>query len=126
MAKATVLVVEDETIIRMNAMLMLEDANFAAIEACNADEAIAVLENQDSIRAVFTDITMPGSMDGWSLTHTICKRWPLIHVLVTSGRHMPIEPALPKSGRFISKPYTALHLNTALNDFFVIEAAQRN
>jgi two-component system, response regulator PdtaR len=77
MSKATVLIVEDEPIIRMNAMSMLEDVDFAVIEACNADEAIAALESDDTIQAVFTDITMPGSMDGWSLAHTICERWPL-------------------------------------------------
>ena len=126
MGKAIVLVVEDETIIRTNAMLMLEDANFSVIEACNADEALVVLENQETIQAVFTDITMPGSMDGWSLAQTICTRWPLIHVLVTSGLRMPIEPELSKSGRFIPKPYTASHLNAALQELFALAAGQHD
>ena len=65
MEKAIVLVVEDEALIRISALDIVEDAGFAVLEACNADEAIAILESRNDIRAVLTDIRMPGSMDGW-------------------------------------------------------------
>ena len=114
--RAVALVVEDDSLIRMNAAAIMEDVGFAVIEACDADEAMRALENQHDIRAVFTDITMPGSMDGWALAQTICSRWPLIHLIITSGRTMPSYPNLPKSGRFIAKPYAAAHVRAALTE----------
>ena len=118
MAKAVVLVVEDEALIRMNAVQIVEDAGFAAVEACNADEAIGILESRDDIRAVFTDINMPGSMDGWKLAHAIRGRWPPFHLIVTSGLSVPNKDQMPPRGRFIGKPYTAAQVTAALRDLF--------
>ena len=118
MDKAVVLVVEDEALIRMSAVQMVEDAGFTAVEACNADEAIKLLESSPDIRAVFTDINMSGSMDGWKLAHAIRGRWPPIHLIVTSGLYVPAEGQLPAKGLFIRKPYSAEQVTAALREVF--------
>jgi CheY-like chemotaxis protein len=118
MDKAVVLVVEDEALIRMSAVQMVEDAGFMAVEACNADEAIELLESRADVRAVFTDINMSGSMDGWKLAHAILGRWPPIHLIVTSGLYIPEEGQLPAKSLFIRKPYSAEQVTTALRELF--------
>ena len=117
MEKAIILIVEDEALLRMNAFQMLEDAGYAVVEAGNADEAIRILESRNDIRAVFTDITMPGSMDGWKLAHAIRGRWPPIHLILTSGLKVP-EGDLPENGRFIPKPYSPEEVTTVLRELF--------
>jgi CheY-like chemotaxis protein len=116
MEKAVVLIVEDEALIRMNAVSMMEDAGYAVLEACNADEAILLLESRSDIRAVFTDINMTGSMDGLKLGHAIRRRWPPIHLILTSGFHIPVD--LPANSRFISKPYENSHVISSLGELF--------
>lgn len=118
MEKAVVLVVEDEALIRMCAVCIVEDAGFAAVEASSAEEAIAILEGRDDVRAVFTDINMTGKMDGWKLAHAIRGRWPPIHLLVTSGLNVPNRGQLPADGRFLRKPYTAEQVTAALHGLF--------
>ena len=83
--RPAVLIVEDEFLLRMNAVEMIREAGFEVVEAGNADEAIAILENQD-IRVVFTDIQMPGSMDGLKLAAAVRSRWPPIKIIATSAR----------------------------------------
>ncbi|MGD0143426.1 MAG: response regulator [Rhizomicrobium sp.] len=95
---------------------MVEDAGFVGVEACDADEAIGILESRRDIRAVLTDINMSGSMNGLKLAHAIRGRWPPIHLIVTSG--LNIGDKLPANGRFILKPYTAEHVATALSELF--------
>jgi two-component system, response regulator PdtaR len=115
-SKPTVLVVEDELLMRMNAVTLVEGAGFEALEATNADEAITILEARKDIRIVFTDINMPGSMDGLKLAHAIRRRWPPIELILTSG-DLQIEPEkLPSRGRFLSKPYDPTELRSALNE----------
>jgi CheY-like chemotaxis protein len=118
MEKAVVLIVEDEALIRMNAVSMVEDAGYTVLEACNADEAILLLESRSDIRAVFTDINMSGSMDGLKLGHAIRKRWPPIHLILTSGFHIPVAADLPAMSRFISKPYEISHVISSLGELF--------
>jgi CheY-like chemotaxis protein len=102
-----VLVVEDEPLLRMLAVEAVEEAGFMPIEARDADEAVAVLESRSDISLLFTDIDMPGSMDGVKLAHAVRGRWPPIKILVVSGkvRLRPFE--LPSSSRFVGKPYRA-------------------
>jgi CheY-like chemotaxis protein len=114
MTKPTVLVVEEDAIIRMSAIHMIEDAGYTVVEACNADEAIAILEKYSDIGVVFTDINMSGSMDGLKLAHAIRNRWPPIHLIVASG--LDREDQLPANGRFVRKPYTAADVTTALDE----------
>ena len=105
-SKATaVLIVEDEPLVRFCAVQTVEEAGFAVIEAANADEAIAILESRRDIRVVFTDIHMPGSMDGLKLAHAVRDRWPPIKIIVTSGRDRIGPRDLPDGGRFFAKPY---------------------
>ncbi len=118
MKKAAVLVVEDEALIRMGAVQMVEDAGFLAVEACTADEAIRILESRGDVGAVFTDINMSGSMDGWKLAHSIRRRWPSIRLIVTSGMFVPGEGKMPVKGRFIPKPYSAEQVTTTLRELF--------
>src|ERR1700744_6286997 len=81
-----VLIVEDDLLIRMVATVVFEDAGFAIYEAASAAAAIRMMESHQDIRVVFTDITMPGSMDGLKLAHYVRERWPPVHIIVTSGK----------------------------------------
>lgn len=111
-----VLIVEDEFLLRMNAVEMIEEAGFEVIEACNADEAITALESRSDIRVVFTDIQMPGSMDGLKLAAAVRDRWPPIKIIATSGRHIIHDGDLPEGGLFISKPYTSERISILLHE----------
>ena len=98
--RPVVLVVEDESLIRSRAMDMVEEAGFEAIEASDADEAIRILESRNDICAVFTDINMPGSMDGLRLARVVRNRWPPVALIVTSGHSNVLESDLPMGGDF--------------------------
>lgn len=110
-----VLVVEDEPIVRLDAIDMLTAAGFRVIDAANADEAISILEKRRDIRVVVTDIQMPGSMDGLKLAATIRDRWPPIALIVTSGRCFVRQTDLPERGRFLPKPYSGTRLVEAIH-----------
>jgi CheY-like chemotaxis protein len=114
--KSIVLVVEDEPLMRMHAVSLIAAAGFETVEASNADEAIAILEARKDIRIVFTDINMPGSMDGLRLGHAIRRRWPPIELILTSGDFQVAEDELPSRGRFLPKPYGAPEVVNALNE----------
>src|SRR5579859_5826237 len=90
-----VLIVEDEFLLRMDAIEMIAAAGFEVAEAANADRAIAILESRRDISVVFTDIQMPGSMDGLKLARAVRGRWPPIKILATSGHAGVGEPDLP-------------------------------
>ncbi len=102
---ATVLLVEDHPLIRMNAFAVISEAGFDVIEASNADDAILILEAHPEIRLVFTDIEMPGKMDGLKLAHYIRERWPKLHLMVVSGKMIVEENQLPSGSKFFAKPY---------------------
>jgi len=114
--RPVVLIVEDEFLVRMNAVEMIEEAGFEVIEAGNADEAIAILEIRADIRLVFTDIQMPGSMDGWKLAAAVRGRWPPIKIIATSGHCVIREGDLPMGGVFLPKPYTSESISTTLHE----------
>lgn len=115
--KLPVLVVEDEFFVRLHAVHLVEDAGFEAVEAANADEAILILEARKDIRIVFTDINMPGSMDGLKLAHAIRKRWPPIELILTSGHFDIANSELPARGCFFPKPYQDDAIIDALRHF---------
>jgi CheY-like chemotaxis protein len=105
-ANPAILVVEDEPLLRLMAVDIVQDAGFEALAATTADEALAILEARaDDVRLVFTDIQMPGSMDGLGLAHAVRDRWPPVELIVTSGRCHIGANELPARGRFIPKPY---------------------
>jgi CheY-like chemotaxis protein len=100
-----VLIVEDDLLIRLHAAEIIEAAGFDVVEASNADEAIAVLELRPDIAVLFTDIQMPGSMDGLKLAAAVKGRWPPIQIVATSGFVNVGPDDLPEGGRFLPKPY---------------------
>jgi CheY-like chemotaxis protein len=114
--KPIVLVVEDETLIRMNAVEMIEDAGFQVLEAASADEAIVLLETHLDIRVVFTDIDMPGSMNGIRLAQAVRGRWPPIKIIATSGHFKLKQGDLPPDGRFLPKPYDSRQIAEIIRD----------
>lgn len=116
MKKPAVLVVENEAIIRMNVVQIAEDMGYEVLEAANADEAIEILECRSDICAVFTDIIMPGSMDGLKLARVIAGRWPPIEIIVSSGIDPSNHPDFPIRGRFIRQPYENRQVTAALQD----------
>ena len=100
-----VLIVEDEFLLRADAVGFMEDVGFIVYEAGNADEAIGLLELHADIRVVFTDINMPGSMDGLKLAHYIRGRWPPVKLILTSGQTRPLTEDMPIGSTFVGKPY---------------------
>jgi two-component system, response regulator PdtaR len=114
--RSVVLVVEDEFLIRMEALDMIRGAGFDVLEAANADEAIAILEVRPDITLVFTDIQMPGSMDGLKLAAAIRGRWPPIKIIATSGRVKLSDDDLPSGSRFVPKPYSAREIVRTLSE----------
>ena len=115
-ASTAVLVVEDEALLRLATVLDLRDAGFTVYEAANADEAIAVLETQSQIHILFTDVDMPGSMDGLKLSAAVHERWPPTCIIVTSGKALPGPADLPSGGRFVPKPYSVTKLVSAIQE----------
>ena len=109
-----VLIVEDEPLVRLCAAQTVEDAGYEVIEAESADEAIAILESRRDIRVIFTDIHMPGSMDGLKLAHAVRHRWPPIKIIVTSGRETIAPQDLPEGGRVFAKPYDPAKIRDTL------------
>jgi two-component sensor histidine kinase/CheY-like chemotaxis protein len=99
-----VLIVEDEMVLRMRAVDIVEDAGFVPVEAVNADEAIQVLESRDDISLLFTDIQMPGTMDGLMLAHAVHLRWPHIKIILVSGQIAVTDADKPVDSRFFPKP----------------------
>jgi two-component sensor histidine kinase/DNA-binding NarL/FixJ family response regulator len=99
-----VLVVEDEMILRMRAVDIVEDAGFNPVEAVNADQAISILESRSDISVLFTDIQMPGSIDGLKLAHAVHDRWPSIKIILVSGQVKPSDAERPANSRFFGKP----------------------
>jgi CheY-like chemotaxis protein len=111
-----VLIVEDEYLLRINATDMIVEAGFDVVEAEDADEAIAILEARREIHVVFTDIQMPGSMDGLKLTRFVRGRWPPIKIIATSATHVFLKGDLPEGAVFLSKPYTFEKIASTLRD----------
>jgi two-component system, response regulator PdtaR len=116
MEKSAVLVLERESLIRLNIVFIAQDAGYDVVEAGNADEAIRILESSTGVVAVFTTVKLPGSTDGLALASSIRSRWPLIRVIVTSGRDVQSDPGFPGNCRFIQKPYEDEQITTTLRE----------
>ena len=100
-----ILVVEDEAMIRAHVAMSLSDAGYSVIEASDAQEALLELERGAQIDLLFTDVQMPGSVDGLKLAQWVSVRWPRVTLLVSSGSFEPAKDAIPSGGRFLGKPY---------------------
>ena len=111
----TVLVVEDELLIRDLVAEELELAGFTALTARDADSAISILEVRQDVRLLFTDVDMPGSMDGLKLAAAVRDRWPPIHIIITTGKVRPL--VMPADAIFLPKPYLTRDVVAAIKTF---------
>ncbi|HUB64436.1 MAG TPA: response regulator [Methylocella sp.] len=111
-----VLVVEDEPFVRLLGVDLLEEAGFGVLQAANADEALRLLEIHPEVQVVFSDVEMPGSLDGLGLAQYICQRWPRIGIVLTSGHRIRTE-MIPHEGRFLAKPYDGRALVRQIEEF---------
>ena len=116
MPSNTVLVVEDDPILRLDAVTIFEEAGLDVVEMDNADDALAyTFEQSSNVAAIFTDVQMPGHLDGLHLARLVSRHWPHIVVLVCSGVIRPAD-SLPNNVRFIPKPWLPLDVLTAVQD----------
>lgn len=102
--QSTVLLVEDEPLIRLFLSELLEESGFKVIEAANALEAQTILEAGRTVNVLLTDVDMPCGTSGFELAQTVCKCWPDIEILVLSGRQWPARGDLPPGAAFLAKP----------------------
>jgi two-component system, response regulator PdtaR len=114
--KDIVLVVEDDVLVRMNTADVIRDLGFTVLEAVDADQAIALLESTPAITVLFTDIQMPGSMDGLRLAAVVRDRWPPVALLITSGQVSPHTADMPSGAHFIQKPHHPLQIGDQLRE----------
>jgi CheY-like chemotaxis protein len=114
--KFTVLVVEDELLVRLDLVETLQRAGYRTYEAGTARDAISLLEKHAEIRVVFTDIEMPGTMDGLALAHYVRFRWPPTIIVISSGQLRPTQELLPSQVDFLAKPYHARELERVFED----------
>ncbi|MCF1434597.1 response regulator [Agrobacterium vitis] len=119
--RPVILVVEDSPLIRMGAIDLVLSAGYEVLEAGDADEAIRILESRDDIDLVFTDVQMPGTMDGIKLSHYIRDRWPPVKLIIASGAAILEESMLPGGSRFFSKPYDELTITEAMAQLLLSE-----
>jgi CheY-like chemotaxis protein len=117
--RPVVLIVEDDFWVRMNAAELIGDAGFEVVQAGNADQAITILEARPDIHVVFTDIQMPGSMDGLKLASFVRGRWPPIKIVATSGFVNVGKDDLPEGSRFIPKPYRSEYIVATLRELTI-------
>ncbi len=115
-SRPVVLVVEDEVLLRWTATAIIEGAGFDVVEAGTGIEAISVLEKRSDIRTVFTDVEMPGSINGLQLAHLVRTRWPSIRIMATSGQVRLRDDDLPEGARFLHKPYAVADLTDTLRE----------
>ena len=113
---AAILVVEDEAFVRVWAADLLEENGFSVIEAAEAEAALKVLEARPDVKLLFTDVHMPGSLNGMELAREVYARWPHILLVITSGRERPTPTEIPDNGHFVAKPYSAEELLGRVND----------
>jgi len=111
-----VLVVEDEMVLRMRAVDIVEDAGFNPIEAVNAEEALSILESRSDISLLFTDVQMPGALDGLKLAHAVYKRWPSIKIILVSGQVKLADADKPNDSRFFGKPLVTKEMIAEIQD----------
>lgn len=114
MSDPIVLVVEDEPLLRLDAVSILNEAGLRTVGVRSAEAAIELLENSRSLRAVFTDVDLGAGHDGLWLADAVRKQWPQIGVLVTSGHRHVAEGSLPDGALFVGKPYGECHIICAL------------
>jgi CheY-like chemotaxis protein len=111
-----VLIVEDDMILRMRSVDIVEDAGYTPVEAVDADEALGILQSRSDIALLFTDIQMPGSMDGLQLAHAVYERWPQLKIILVSGQLKLSSAEIPRDSRFFGKPLVPGQIITEMQD----------
>ena len=112
--RISVLVVEDDPMIRLSVVMDLEGAGFKVYEAADTDEAISIIGDHPTMQAMFTDVELPGSMNGLTLAAAVHDRWPPIKIIVTSGRVRKQDADLPDEALFMPKPYEPRHVASTI------------
>lgn len=112
----TILVAEDNELLRLNASELLVEHGYTVIEADNAEQALRMMETRKDIRLLFTDIQMPPGCDGLELAREVHNRWPKVLLVITSGQVQPARAEIADDGRFIRKPYRAQDLLDQIDD----------
>jgi CheY-like chemotaxis protein len=113
--KPLMLIVDDEWLLRMDLAATAREAGFNTVEASSASQALNLLESRDDIRVVFTDIRMPGPMDGLALAHVVRDRWPSTVIVICSGNSRPRQEELPSNAVFMSKPCSGPKLDKVIS-----------
>lgn len=103
--QAVVLIVEDEPLVRMMVIELFEDEGFEVLEASNADQALSVFGQREDVALLFTDVEMPGSIDGYGLARWVHANRPEVKTMIVSGRALPRAGDIPDGAAFIGKPY---------------------
>ena len=111
-----VLIVEDDMILRMRSVDIVEDAGYTPVEAVDADEALGVLQSRSDIALLFTDIQMPGSMNGLQLAHAVYARWPQLKIILVSGQLRLSSAEIPRDSRFFGKPLASGQIIAEMQD----------
>ncbi len=114
--RPAVLIVEDEPLIRMDAVDMIREAGFRTYEAASADQAIALMDKHLDIGILFTDIDMPGTMDGVKLAAYVRDRRPPVVIIIASGAVGLDRATFPDGASFFPKPYTARQITASLHE----------
>jgi two-component system, response regulator PdtaR len=122
----TILVVEDEALIRIWATDLLEENGFSVLEAKDADAALKLLQSRHDVKLLFTDVQMPGSLNGMELAREVHSRWPHILLVITSGRERPTRAEIPDDGRFVAKPYSGEELLGQIKDLIYKSSISRS
>jgi CheY-like chemotaxis protein len=110
----TVLVVDDDALTLMTAVMTIEDAGYVVISARDAEGAMLALLEHPQIAGLFTDINMPGVMDGLALAHETRRLWPAMQILLASGTARPAASEMPDRGQFLPKPYSPSQVVSSL------------
>ncbi len=102
--------------LRMRSVDIVEDAGYTPVEAVDADEALRILQSRSDIALLFTDIQMPGSMDGLQLAHAVYDRWPQLKIILVSGQLKLSSAEIPRDSRFFAKPLASAQMITEMQD----------
>ena len=103
--RAVVLIVEDESLVRMMVIELFEDEGFEVLEAADADQALGIFDRRHDVALLFTDVEMPGSMDGYALARWVHVHRPAVKTMIVSGRALPRAGDVPEGAAFVGKPY---------------------
>jgi CheY-like chemotaxis protein len=106
----TILIADDDALLRLNVCELLEASGYTVVQADNAEEALKVMETRKDVRLLFTDIQMPPGRDGLELCRQVHDRWPKVLLVITSGQAKPAPAEIADDGRFLRKPYRAKDL----------------